>query len=69
MKAILEFNLPEDQEEYNSTIKAAEYRSALYEISQWLRSIRKYEDRQTISLEEAEGKFWAIVSSHEIQDL
>lgn len=43
MKAILEFNLPEEQEEFNNTIKANDYLSAIQEFKKYLRTHYKYE--------------------------
>jgi len=43
MKAILEFNLPEDQEEFNNAIKANDYLSAIQEFKKYLRTHYKYE--------------------------
>jgi hypothetical protein len=42
MKAILEFNLPEDKENFDFATKGINYYSALVEFDQWLRSEYKY---------------------------
>jgi len=42
MKAILEFNLPEDLEEYNLVNNASKMHSSLWDMSQWLRGQVKY---------------------------
>lgn len=43
MKGILEFNLPEDGEEFDTARNAAKYRAALWEISQLVfRPARKH---------------------------
>ena len=42
MKAILEFNLPEDQDEFNLATKSTDLQSALWEMNQWLRSQTKH---------------------------
>jgi hypothetical protein len=44
MKAIIEFNLPEDNYEYNITNNASKYLSVLFDYDQWLRSKLKYDD-------------------------
>lgn len=44
MKAILEFNLPEDREEYDCCIKGVNYISALQEIVEVIRNRIKYQD-------------------------
>ena len=42
MKAILEFNLPEEQEEYQMFIDASKMQNVLWEMNQWLRKKTKY---------------------------
>lgn len=42
MKAILEYNLPDDQHEYDIAIQANRTQSFLWDFSQQLRSWRKY---------------------------
>jgi hypothetical protein len=42
MKAILEFNLPEDNIEYKLVNNAGKMYSVLWDMDQWLRSNTKY---------------------------
>ena len=42
MKAILEFNLPEDKDTHTMALKGSEYFSALSQLDQKLRSFLKY---------------------------
>jgi hypothetical protein len=42
MKAILEFNLPEDQTEYQMANDASKMFSTLWNMKQWLRTQVKY---------------------------
>lgn len=42
MKAILEFDLPEDEIEFQLATKAADLQSALYTMDQWLRTQTKH---------------------------
>jgi hypothetical protein len=42
MKAILEFNLPEDNIEYELVNKAGKMHSVLWEMDQWLRGQTKH---------------------------
>lgn len=44
MKAILEFNLPEDESEFNLANKGSKYYFVLWEMDQWYRSKIKYDD-------------------------
>ena len=42
MKATLEFNLPEDQSDFDLAVNGDKAQSALWEMDQWLRSQYKY---------------------------
>lgn len=59
MEAILKFNLPDEQDEFEMTRKAGSMASAAWEVSNFLRSIRKYEDLAT----EAEQKLFERIDS------
>ena len=48
MKAIIEFNLPEDKEEFDFANNAVNYYSALCEMDQWLRSEYKYNGNEAM---------------------
>ena len=42
MKAILEFNLPEDQQEFNLATKGSNWWNVCWDMDQWLRAQYKY---------------------------
>jgi hypothetical protein len=44
MKAVLEFNLPEENHEFANATQGAKMRSVLWDFDQWMRSKIKYED-------------------------
>ena len=44
MKAILEFNLPEDNHEFTNATQGAKMKSVLWEMREYLRHRLKYED-------------------------
>jgi len=44
MEAILKFNLPEENDEFNSAINGSNYSSIIWELKQYLRSQLKYEN-------------------------
>ncbi len=44
MKAILEFNLPEDQPEFNAAIKGGDWKHICWEMDQLLRKHIKYDE-------------------------
>ena len=46
MKATLEYNLPEEQEDFNYANNGFNYYMALVEMDQWLRTEYKYNDKE-----------------------
>ena len=46
MKATLEYNLPDDQEEFNHANNGFNYYMALIEMDEWLRSEYKYNGKE-----------------------
>ena len=42
MKATLEFNLPDDEHEFQAAVNGAKMRLALWDIDQWLRGQTKH---------------------------
>ena len=71
MKAILEFNLPEDQHEYNLVNKAVDMCVVLHEFDQYLRGILKYEENITDdaynALQDARDKLWEMAKDGGIE--
>lgn len=53
MKAILKFNLPDDQYEYTQAINGSKYATTLTEIWNEFRNKEKYSETQTTTWEEA----------------
>ena len=48
MKATLEYNLPEDQDDFNHANNGFNYYMALVEMDEWLRTEYKYNDREEL---------------------
>ena len=46
MKATLEYNLPEDRDDFNYATNGFNYYMALVEMDQWLRSEYKYNGKE-----------------------
>ncbi len=80
MKAILEFNLPEERDEFKQAQKAADFHAALWDIQQKVfRPARKhgYSDTQIQALAETEAggiliealerMFWNILEEHGVE--
>lgn len=69
MKATLEFNMPEDQVEFDFAIQGGKMYSALWDISQELRTLWKYEelsDEEFKMVERIRDKFYEILNDSQI---
>jgi hypothetical protein len=70
MKATIEFNLPEDKYEWENAIRADAMYLALWDLSQELRSMWKYQQYKTEEeyaiVETIRDKFHEILSEHNI---
>ena len=69
MKATIEYNLPEDQFEFDNAVKSMKMWHALTEIKDELRRIYKYEDLKENEFEIVERireKFFEILQENEI---
>ena len=72
MKAILEFELPEDQEQYEMANNASKMYMALWDIKQLLRSKLKYNpdglnDEQLEQWEAMRGEFFDILDNNDLK--
>ena len=65
MKAILEFNLPEEKDEYNFANNGINYYSALCEFDNWLRSEYKYNGNEPMF--EAREKLQQFINDNNIK--
>ncbi len=71
MKAIIEFELPEDQEEYQMANNASKMYTALWDIRQLFRSTLKYNktglnDEQLEQWEAMRGEFFEILDNNDL---
>ena len=69
MKATLEFNLPDDQHEFDLAVQGGKMYSALWDISQDLRKLWKYEElseEEWNMVERIRDKFYEILNEHQI---
>ena len=53
MKAILEFDLPEDETAFNYAVNGNDWNNAIYNLDQWLRTKIKYNNDEFSESEEA----------------
>lgn len=64
MKAILEFEMPEEKEELHYALKGLSYSCVIEELDNWLRSKVKYEDIETIKVSEVRSKISELLTDH-----
>jgi hypothetical protein len=72
MKAMIEFELPEDQEEYQKANNANKMYMALWDIKQLFRSTLKYNaaglnDEQLEQWETMRGEFFEILDNNDLK--
>jgi len=70
MKAILEFNLPEDQVDFEMAVHGSDYKHVLWNIDQHLRAQLKYNEKLTQeahdALQEARDKLYQLASESNV---
>ena len=66
MKAILEFELPEDKEEFDAATKGMDWAIVAWDIDQWIRNRLKH---QTEKLQTSSAKEELELLRHELHDL
>lgn len=68
-KGIIEFNLPEEQIEYEWAISAPKYQFVIREILENLRDKIKYKDEKTINTGEFRDYIYSLLSEEGISHL
>lgn len=63
MKAILEFDLPEEDEAHKLALDGWKWKSVCSELAQWLRSIHKHTDQETLTVEEVRARLDMEIAS------
>jgi len=64
MRGIIEFNLPEEENEFRQAMAATRYLTILIRIDEFLRSQIKYEERE--ELQEIRDKLWELINEYEV---
>jgi hypothetical protein len=70
MKATLEFNLPDDQHEWDNAVNANAMYLALWDLSQEIRTLWKYEElseEEWNMVERIRDKFYEILNDNHIE--
>ncbi len=70
-KAILEFNLPEEQLEFEQAVNASKYSSVLWDLDQYLRGQVKYPAEKTHeefidAMAKVRDELWKLLDEHNI---
>ena len=70
-EAILKFNLPEEQSEFDITSNAGKYYSVLWDLDQYLRNFIKYpSDREdpilTDTMAKVRDELWRLMKEHNL---
>ena len=63
---ILKFKLPEEREEFEMTQKAWAFYGALLDLQDYIRKLRKYDERELVPKEELIDKLGEILSKLDI---
>ena len=69
MKVTYDFNLPEEQDDFDIYNNSMKYYLALWDLQQQLRLWLKYEERDSIPLDEIIEKFDEVLNDNEIYTL
>jgi hypothetical protein len=70
-KAILRFNLPDEEEEWRMTLNARKYYLALWDLSQKLRSKLKYEElteEEYKIYDQVRDMFWECLRENDVDE-
>lgn len=68
-KAIFEFNLPEENEEFSIYSKAIDYRCALSKFDTILKNKKEWSDKYSEIYEEVYTQFRSILSDYDVDDI
>ena len=70
MKAILEFNLPEDKVDFDLALQGSDWKHVCWEMDQYLRKELKYSDDKSFEelklLQEVRDEFWRMMNENNV---
>lgn len=69
MRAFLQFDLPEDKEDYQLHNQASEFHCAMWDYSQWLRGICKHGNPDEFNAVKCREKFYELLRERNIDFL
>lgn len=62
MKVTLEFNLPDESEEHRLAMEGSKYHTMIWDILQYVRTLRKYDERSKVPKDEIIDKIHELTS-------
>jgi hypothetical protein len=65
-KRVLIFDIPDEQEEYDTHVHGIDYYCVLWDFDQWLRAKIKYEDQEQISVQEVRDKLYEFLNEKDV---
>jgi hypothetical protein len=68
MKVTLEFTLPEQTDEYISAMDGAKLSAVVSETLSWLRQKSKYENFETLPVDEVRQKIYELLEEYGVQE-
>ena len=70
MRAVLEFDLPEDREDFHGATHASDFWCCLWDMDQHLRSLQKYApdvgEKEEKIIDQLREKLWDIMGGHNV---
>ena len=70
--ATIQFNLPEERDEFRIAIKGGKYHRSLCELEQELRQVVKYgseEDNRAMTPDKIRARLWEILAENDADDI
>lgn len=68
----IQFNLPEEQEEFRAAVKAQKYKGVLCQLDEELRQVVKYgseEDNRAMTPDKVRARLWEILGENDADDI
>jgi hypothetical protein len=70
--ATLQFNLPEEQDEFRTAVKGSKYKAALCDLDEALRTLVKHgseEAQRAMTPDKVRARLWEILAENDADDI
>jgi hypothetical protein len=67
MKAILEFSLPEEQDEFQTAVDAGKWKAVMWDLDNWLRQYTKYGDPKDVDAQNCRDKIYELLNERNLE--